>query len=212
MSEFLDFMDGFWEGTIEGINSCTIGKIEKFDATTMKADVVPLVKKKNKDGTTEDISLLIEVPVSFMKAGPFLIRPPYKTGDIVLVVFADRDIENVLFSGDKGDPIRNDLHSLDNAIIVGGIMPFTKALPADHVNDLIIAKDDFSTKIVIKENGDIIIKGGKIYLGADTAVEGVPLGNALKTWLDSHTHPSPEGETGPPSSSSPAPSGVVKTI
>jgi len=161
LSEVLDFMDGILQESIGGINSCTIGKIEKFDATTMKANVIPLVKKKNKDGTTEDVSLLIEVPVSFLKAGPFLIRPPYKAGDIVLVVFSDRDIENVLFSGDKGEPIRCETHSLDNAIVVSGIMPFTKTLPGEHSNDLIIAKEDLTSKIVIKENGEILIESDR---------------------------------------------------
>lgn len=161
MSEVLSFFDGILSETMEEINSCTIGKIEKFDPVTMKANVVPLVKKKNKDGTTEDISLLIEVPVSFLKAGPFLIRPPYKPGDMVLVVFADKDIENVLYSGDKGEPIRDELHSLDNAIVVSGIMPFTKTLPEENEDDLVIAKDDFTAKLVIKEDGEIYIKSDK---------------------------------------------------
>ena len=38
-------------------------------------------------------------------------------------------------------------------------MPFTQTLPGEHSEDLIIAKDDFTTKIVIKEDGDIEMKG-----------------------------------------------------
>lgn len=218
MSEVLGFFDGLLGESVDGINSCTIGKIEKFDATTMKAEVAPLVQKKNADGSTEDVSLLIEVPVSFLKAGPFLIRPPYKPGDVVLVIFADSDIENVLYSGGKGRPVRDEKHSLDNAMVVGGIMPFTVTLPGEHADDLIIAKDDFSTKIVVKDNGEIIIQGGKVYLGNETAIEGVPLGDTLKQWLDSHTHPytwsdpGGSGDTSPPSDPSPEPSEVVKTV
>ena len=171
-----------------------------------------MVKYKNEDGLMENRPLLIEVPVSFIKAGPFVIRPPYKKGDIVLVVFADEDIDNVLLSGSVSEPNSTRKHSLDDAIIVGGIMPFTQTLPNEHIEDLVIAKDDFTTKIVVKEDGEIIIQGGKVYLGSEDAEEGIPLGNALKQWLDNHTHPYDGGETQSPSSPSPEPSRVVRTV
>lgn len=218
MDNAMEFMNNLSGNITGGINSCMMGKIEKFDGKTMKADVVPLVRTKNKAGEIEEVSMLIEVPVSFLKAGPFLIRPPYKEGDIVLMIFADSDIENVLLSGNVSNPNSSRRHSLDDAIVVGSIMPFTTTLPEEHLNDLIIAKDDFTSKIVIKENGDIVIQGGKIYLGSADAKEAVPLGNKLKSWLDNHTHSynwsdsSGNGVTKAPDSSSPKPSEVVKTI
>lgn len=214
----MEFMNNLSGNIAEGINNCMMGKIESFDGEKMKADVVPLLNVKNKSGEIEEMSMLIEVPVSFLKAGPFVIRPPYKPGDIVLVVFADGDIENILLSGDKANPNSTRKHSLDDAIVVGSIMPFTTELPGEHLDDLIIAKDDFSTKLVLKENGEIIVQGGKVYLGDETAFEGVPLGDTLKDWLDSHTHPHSwtdpggSGSTSPPSAPSPEPSKVVKTI
>lgn len=211
------FFNNFSGQIIGGINNCMLGKIEKFDGEAMKAEVSPLVKFRNKDESLETRPLLIEVPVSFLKAGPFIIRPPYRNGDIVLVVFADEDIENVLLSGELSNPNSTRTHSLDDAIVVGAIMPFTTTLPGEHLEDLIIATEDFSTKIVVQENGEIIIQGGKVFLGSESAVEGVPLGDTLKSWLDSHTHPytwsssGGGGDTSPPTSSSPAPSQVVKT-
>lgn len=213
----MEFMKNLSGNIAGGINSCMMGKIEKFNGETMKADLVPLVRVKNKSGELENISMLIEVPVSFIKAGPFIIRPPYKKGDIVLVVFADSDIENVLLSGEVSNPNSTRKHSLDDAIVVNSIMPFTTTLPEKHLDDLIIAKDDFSTKLVLKENGEIIVQGGKVFLGNESAIEGVPLGNKLKTWLDSHTHPyswtdpGGSGNTSPPNTNSPPPSEVVKT-
>ncbi len=46
-------------------------------------------------------------------------------------------------------------------------------------------KQDKSLKIVT--DGPVTIEGGDIYL-ADGASEGVPLGDQLKSWLDSHAH------------------------
>ncbi len=173
----IKFFDKLTENLTSGINNCMLGKIEKFDAETMKAEVSPMVKYKNKDGSMENRPLLIEVPVSFLKAGPFVIRPPYKPGDIVLVVFADEDIDNVLLSGDVSEPNSTRVHSLDDAIGVGGIMPFNTILPGEHSEDLIIAKDDFTTKIVIKDDGDIEMKGNNIKLDAANDVNIKAAGN-----------------------------------
>lgn len=173
----IKFFDKLTENLTSGINNCMLGKIEKFDAETMKAEVSPMVKYKNKDGSMENRPLLIEVPVSFLKAGPFVIRPPYKPGDIVLVVFADEDIDNVLLSGDISEPNSTRVHSLDDAIVVGGIMPFNTILPGEHSEDLIIAKDDFTTKIVIKDDGDIEMKGNNIKLDAANDVNIKAAGN-----------------------------------
>ena len=157
----MNFLENFADTITSGINNCMLGKIESFNAETMKANVMPLVKNKNKDDTFEDISMLIEVPVSLIRAGPFVIRPPYKSGDTVLVVFADSDIENTLLSGDTSEPNSTRRHSLDDAIVVGGIMPFTIALPDEHSEDLVIAKDDFTSKIVLGDDGSIEIKSDK---------------------------------------------------
>lgn len=167
----MEFMKNLSGNIAGGINNCMMAKIESFDATTMKADVIPLVRIRNKEGNIENGSMLIEVPVSFLKAGPFLIRPPYKPGDIVVVLFADSDIENVLLSGDISNPNSTRKHSLDDAIVIGSIMPYTISLPSDHKNDLVIAKNDFSSKIVIKEDGGIdIISNEVITLESDKGI------------------------------------------
>lgn len=212
------FFDNLVGNMLGDINSCMLGKIESFDHKAMKAEVTPLGRFKGKDGEVEERPLLIEVPVSFTKAGPFIIRPPYKPGDIVLIVFADEDIDNIMLTGDISNPNSTRKHSLDDAIVVGGIMPFNKELPDLHEKDLIIATEDFETKIVLTEQGEIIIQGDKTYLGHEDAKEGVPLGDRLKTWLDNHTHPynwtdpGGSGTTEPPANKSPKPSEVVKTI
>lgn len=157
----MNFFYKLSNGIINGINNCMLGKIDNFNSKTMKADIMPLVKKRYENGEVENVSLLIEVPVSAMKAGPFVIRPPYRKGDIVLVVFADSDIENALLSGDVSKPNSTRKHSLDDAIVVGGVMPFTNTLPEEHSKDLIIGNEDFSTKIVLKEAGGILFESDK---------------------------------------------------
>lgn len=142
----------------EQTNSAMVGRIERFDASKMKADVLPLIRSKN--GAKP--SMLIGVPVSMLRAGGFVIRPPYKKGDIVLVVFVDRDMDNFMLSGRQSTPETNRTHSLDDAVVVGSVMPFTESLPSGHSNDLVIGTENFSSKIVMQPDGNIVIDGKSV--------------------------------------------------
>ena len=75
-----------------------IARIEKFDPVKMKADVKPLGKIKL-CGEVQEMPLIIEVPVSFIKAGSFFIRPPYNKGDLAFIIFAEHDIDNIMLTG-----------------------------------------------------------------------------------------------------------------
>ncbi len=148
----MKFFEKLNEGLTGNLNCCILGKINTFDGVKMKASIIPLVRKKDTERP-----MLIEVPVSFLNAGGFIIKPTYKKGDIVAVIFADEDIDNVLLSGNISSANSKRTHSLDDAIVIGSIMPFTKNMPSEYSNDLIISKDNFSSKIILKQNGAIEI-------------------------------------------------------
>ena len=196
-----DFFNGFKDGMVGGINVCKVGEIIDFDPSRMSASVNIFNK-----GQGGDYSPLINVPVSFIKAGDFFIRPPYKAKDKVIVVFADSDIDNILISGSKSDSNSTRTHDIADAIIVGSFNSFNVELPSDNIEDLLISNKEGTTKVILKADGDVVIEGKNILLG-ENASEGVPLGDSLKSWLDNHTHAELNS---PPTSSSPGPSEVVK--
>lgn len=169
-----DFFNTLKGSLSEQTNSAMVGRIERFNASKMKADVLPLIRSS--DGA--DPSMLIGVPVSMVRAGGFIIRPPYKKGDIVLVVFVDRDMENFLLSGKQSTPSTGRTHSLDDAVVIGSVIPFNQSLTGENTNDLLIAKEDMTSKIILKEDGDLVIefdkdikiKGKNIDIAADSQV------------------------------------------
>lgn len=189
----------------QDFNKVKLGKVVKFNAEEMKAEIQPL--------PSEDNSLLINVPVMTFQTGSFFIRLPLKAGDVVIVLFADSDLDNILLGGDSEATTRK--HDLSDSVCIGGVTLFTEKLTSKHKDDLVIANKDLSSKVVLKENGDLIIEGKNVFLG-EGAEEGIPLGNKLKSWLDGHTHPytwrdsAGNGVSSPPDSSSPNPSEVVK--
>lgn len=162
-----DFFSNLVGGMSNQINGAMVGRIERFNASEMKADILPLIK----DSDGSQLGLLIEVPVSMLRAGGFVIRPPYKKGDIVLVVFVDRDMDNFLLSGKPSMPNSTRKHSLDDAVVVGSVLPFTQALPSGHADDLVIGTDDFSSKIVMQANGNIVIDGRNVTIKGSERTE-----------------------------------------
>ena len=157
MSGTLNFLDGLIDGFLSDVHTSMPALIERFDPQTMKADVKPLFRKKFKGENAQSMPLISNVPVATFRAGGFIIRPPYKKGDKVLLVFSERALDNVISTGKEADPEFARKFSLDDAVVIGGIMPFSESLPSQHGEDLIIAKEDFQSKIVIKANGEIEI-------------------------------------------------------
>jgi len=210
MSNSTKFFNAFQKSFQDDLHTALIAKIETFDPVKMKASIKPLNKVNN-----EELPIIPEVPVMMLKAGNFFIRPPYQKGDIVYVIFAEHDIDNIMLTGKEESSNSQRKHSYDDAIVVGGIMPYTQSLTSDYNTDLVIAKSDMTSKVILRDSGDIIIESaGDVLLGSETASEGVPKGDSLKTWLDSHTHIGYDGITTstPNNGDSPAPSSKVKVV
>lgn len=166
--EAIKLLKGLGDGTAKGIYSCTLGKIVKFDAEKMKAEVQPLAKSVRPDGTEVNQSLLIEVPVAHFRTKEFIIRPPYKPDDIVVVLFADQDIDNILLTGDISSPNTDRVHSVSDAIVIGGIQPYNMAgVHPGRADELVISTVKEKSHIIMNEQGDMEIKAKELKIDAD---------------------------------------------
>jgi hypothetical protein len=218
---------------VSDIHTSLPAKINKYDAEKMRAEIT-LISKQNLEGEMVEIPPVLEVPVGFMKAGPFIIRPPFKKGDVVVVVFSEKAIDQLLISGKSEKVKYTRMHSIDDAIIVNSLQLESESdLNSSYTSDLLIENQEAGSRIVMKANGDLLIETngkvnatstdtttitapkitayGEIHLGGDGG-EGLSFGETLKTWLDNHTHDGDSGGvTSPPKSSSPAPSTKVFT-
>lgn len=157
MSVGTSFFRDLMETRIAQIHTSAICRIVKFDSETMRATVQPLRKVMLANGESVEMPIIEHVPVSCPRAGGFVIRPPYREGDVVLVVFVERAIDTIMQTGDVAEPTYRRKHDITDAIVVSALSPAPVPLPGDHGDDLVIAKDDFSARIVMKTNGDIEI-------------------------------------------------------
>jgi hypothetical protein len=155
MSEAAAFFERFKNNMVGGLNTCAIGQIQTYDPIKSKADVKLL----------PDGDLIKSVPVGMPQTSQFFIRIPYQKGDYVLVVFAQRDIDGVMYQ--SNNPASNRMLAIDDAIVVCGINLYTKSLPAADSNALVIGEKSGAAKITIG--------GGNINLVGNVLKNGVPL-------------------------------------
>jgi len=226
--ELNEIVKGIVNDKISDIHTCLPAKIEDYDHETMYAKVVILAKKEF-EGEMEALTPIIDVPVSHVKAGNFIVRPPYQEDDVVLVAFSEAGLDKLLITGEPEDPQFSREFSYDDAIVIQGLKTeqeddyepdYKDGLYISNVEKEIefVMESDGNVRIIDNKNGtelkfdvesagDVIFDlANKLFLGSGTANEGVPLGDSLKDWLDTHSHPS---DGSPPSSESPDPSEKV---
>jgi len=134
------------------------GRIKEYDESKQKATVVPLLKKKwrNTNGTLGDLPILNNVPVFSWSCNnkKTFIHLPLKPGDLGMIMFCSRSIDNYLSSSpQEGEAIRPVWHNsprhhdLSDAWFIPGILPFELSLKNISLNDIIIKNDKLTIKI-----------------------------------------------------------------
>ena len=182
------------------------GRIESYDSATQMADVKIVLQRRivnDDDGTEEleELPIIPNVPVVFLRGGGAFVSVPVKRGDQVMVHFSQGSLDNWLSgSGDVTDPDDVRCHDITDAIAVPGLYPFTSPIRDISDSGLRIGFDRGGAQITITDSGtmEVSIDG--------VSDEAVMLGNAfqlwwnsmIQPWLITHTHSTPFGPTSPP--------------
>jgi len=161
-----DLVEAIVEHSLWDLHTCLPAKIITIDYAQQKATVQPLIKERNRDAKAndkglQDMPVIQGVPVVFPSANTGILTFPIKAGDIVLVVFAERSVDNFVFS-DGAKPVDPDdfrKHNYTDAFCIAGLYPFKKALgidPSDAVLRMNVGTDK-ECKIALKPNGDVVV-------------------------------------------------------
>ncbi len=158
---------------LDDLHTAAPARIEKYNAEKMTAEITLLYKKSG-----NKLPPIIEVPVSLVKAGPFIIRAPYSKGDIVLVVFSERALDYIL-NAEPQDPKSKAKHRIDDAIVVSGIkIDSQDKLQNNFTEDLLFQNLDTEDYFVMKKSGGFIIKSySDIILDAEGQVNTISRNN-----------------------------------
>ncbi len=125
MSNGTNFFDDLIEERLADLHTAMPCRVEKYDEATGKADVTPLFKRKFKGQEAQEMPLLTGLPTLKRKRKvsdnpvSYEVYPlDLEHGDIVLVIFAERALDNAL-TGSPVDPAHSRKHALKDGIVIG---------------------------------------------------------------------------------------------
>lgn len=176
---------------IAEIHTCMVARVKSYSNETQTADLVPVVRRPIEfaDGTVEheEVCVLPDVPIKWLRCGNFTLTFPLVEGDHVLVLFTAQSIAMWRETGSIVDPGDRRRHSLASAVAIPGMVPADGTLSIDplalaaRLAGVVFGVDGGPSQIQISES--------EIKLGA-MAVAPVLLAplvitmiNALAAWV-----------------------------
>lgn len=155
-----DILKAAIRSEIYEMHTCMPATILVYDHTTQKATVQPVIRGRRFDPETETVShykmaAIANVPVQFPQGTGFSITYPLTVGDPVLLVFAERSLDEWLLTATP-DNLNQDFRRFDisDAIAIPGVKPFVT--PQTQVDPTAM-----------------VIAGAQIKLGSITAAQGL---------------------------------------
>lgn len=169
----------------DSIHTAMPARIISYDSEKLRAKIVLLFR----DSNGSERPPILQVPVTAFFAGGFIIRPSYVSGDVVQVLFSEQALDNMLQSNNSREADYKRHHSIDDAVIIGGLMIDGTNLPSDKKSGVYIGDIGGKNYIHIDDNvdvdteGDVNIKAtGKIHVGNTTPLSGVVQGECIDSF------------------------------
>lgn len=189
MSEVNRTIKAMIKDRMDEIHTALPARIEGYNAKTMYAKIT-LLNKKELEGEHVQIPLIIEVPVAHLNAGGFVIRPPYKKGDIVQVIFNERALDKLLITGESEEPKLTRKFSYDDAVVVKGLkLEGEPDLNSDYTEDLLIENMDGNSRIVLMANeSKAFVEVDEFHIGSENAAYRVILAEIFQELYNNHRH------------------------
>lgn len=182
-----------------GVHTCLPGRIEKYDHVKQKAEVKPLLRKHYVDGEVKELPLIANVPVLWPRTADFVLSAPLVKGDGVLLLFAERSLDEWLSEGGLATPQYRRKFDLSDAVAIPGLYSFKGNGPIQGNDDVQVRYKGASIRI--KPDGEIVLSGSKFTLGADVKKL---VTEAFKTMFNDHVHNFTAAPSGSFSTSTPA--------
>lgn len=159
-------------------------RVVTYYQATQTADVQPVVRARyrSEDDTVEHYKLPVipGVPVVFPQGGGCSITWPLAAGNSVLLVVAERSLDEWKATGD-GDVSARSARRFDltDAVALAGL-------------------SSPSTPLAQVLAGTLVVGAPAIALGSAGALQPFVFGTAMTALFNAHVHPTPVGPSGPP--------------
>lgn len=145
-----------------------VGRVLSYDKDRNEADIKPIVKQRfngpDGDNRYQEFPVLPGLPVLQSEYGSWSLKAALKPGQEVLVLVAERSIDEWYLTGnaqvEPRDPRRFDLQ---DAFVLPGVRRASEVIPVT-ANALVIGNSDGSAEVRLYEDGRIGIGSGSVEL------------------------------------------------
>ena len=168
------------DSTMKEVHTMLPAIVQSIDTVEQTVDVQPTIKRKI-NGEIVDLPLLTGVPIRYPKTTDFSITWPIKTDDHVMIIFAERSIDNWLINGDLQNPGDIRKHNLSDGFAIPMMYPQTDLITSFDATNLQI-RTTSGAGITLTPAGIIELNGNADFVTAFTDMQTAF--NTLKTDLN----------------------------
>lgn len=206
MAETVDLADvirGAIESELTELRVALPGRVEKYTASTQRADVRLEMQLPVSDGegghVLQKLPVLPNVPVCFPQGGGgFFMSFPLQADDPVLVVFCDLPIGAWLQKAGMADPGVADFHGPGGAVCYPGLRPSGEAIADASASQMVLGKDGTPGSQVKLTGTEVHLGGGAQYVALSNLVDSRLA--AIRAAFNAHQHTETGTTTGAPTS------------
>ena len=113
---------------------CLPGRVKSYDGSKQTAEIIPVIRgvigTEGGETLLEDLPVLPNVPVCWMRGGGYSLQFPLNAGDHGLVVFSDASPALWRSTGDISEPGDLRMHDLSFGFFIPCCAPDAQALPS----------------------------------------------------------------------------------
>jgi hypothetical protein len=161
------------------LNCMSIGKVVQFFPEDQTAHVqisfLRVIKAASANSDEQPVDrtikypVLVKCPVVILNGGGAFITFPIQAGDVCLVLFCDRDLDNWWSTEQELPPNSERLHDLSDGVALVGIKSQANPLDNYYIDRLQLR---FGTSfITIEEDGTITIEGEDVIIRGNGTVQ-----------------------------------------
>lgn len=158
MKRIPDLIDERINQKLEGTWCVILAQIFELDQKRGRAKVRPLMKlREEMQGKPMRLKKVYDVPVNIDRAGPYIMRRPYKIGkrgDLVVCVVHDKALDQVKKHRRQDHPVYKRSHNLTDVIVLGSIRADDDFyLPERHADDWLVEHTETAARLVCYRSG-----------------------------------------------------------
>ena len=203
-------IDEYCRRWLAGAHVMLPAKVLEYDAATQTVKAKPLLTYTPVGGNPEELPDIWEVPVVFPRVSAGVGGPqahmyfPIKPDTNVMLIFADRSMDQWRKQGGTVDPKDPRSHHLTDAVAFPGLFsqanPIADVDPSDLRIQLKWPERGIDSEIYLGgDTNDIVLRAGNmVRLGSSTADQSAVLGDLFKAFFDLHVHGTGVGPSSPP--------------